>query len=105
MTIFPLFVYRNFKRTRSSCKEKLKVGLKSLRGTLWPDMRDLDERKLFSYNLNKTWFCMILASLFRLRAIIGTRKWQIDLKEADRLADEGTEKFSVESYQKYRDMV
>lgn len=48
---------------------------------------------------------MTVASIFRLRSIIGTRQWQIDMEEADKLAEEGTDKFNVESYLRYRDMV
>ena len=90
------FLFRNYQST--TWKEKLQVGLKFLKGSLSPDMRDIDEKKLYSYNINKAWIFMSVVSIFRLRSIIGTRQWQIDLEEADKLAEEGTDKFNVESY-------
>ena len=60
-----------------ACKAKLKKVYSMVKWSLFPNMNDIEEKKLYTFNLSKAWIAAMCSNGYRVIAFLfGFGQWQ-----------------------------
>lgn len=83
----------------NACLAKFSKVCKMLKSSLSPNMKDIEQIKLYKDNLTKAWIASMCSQGYRIIvALFGFAQWQKDLKKADEAQKDGTAVYNLDMF-------